>query len=277
MNRLLLLLCAASLVLASASLAADQGTDTRLEEWDDMAQTDRAVNLLLARPVGAGDLLFAVTHRARQSLTDHSGRDFLGLDAGGLKIGLGLRWGALPNLDVGVFRLNGTAEVFDTVELDLRYCMLRQEKHGIDVALRPGISWFIQPDRGDASGLFGQLIATRQIGRLTLDGGVLYHSDSSGDRKALADDDASLAFAVSAELRLSPKLAVCVETAPTLSGYGEAKPATSVAIKAFTYGHTFGIVVSNTQYIAADGVVAGSWRDWDRPILGFTVTRDIEF
>lgn len=261
---------------ATFSWAQETPMSNAADEWGDMAQSDRAVNLMCARPIDRGAFLFVVSHRARQSLTDHAGRDFAGLDAGGLKIGLGMRWGAFSGLDAGVFRLNGTAEIFDTVEFDLRVRVLSRKHHGIDVALRPGVSWFVQPDRGDASGVFGQLLATRTQGRrLILGAGLLYHADSSGDRKATSDDDESMALQVLAELRLSPKLAVSVETAPHLSGYGEDKPATSFALKAFTYGHTFSLVLSNTQYIGADGVVSGAWREWDTPIVGFTITRDI--
>jgi hypothetical protein len=264
-------------VLSPIPAYGDDGGSIEVTEWDVAAVSDRAVNLLMARPIEPGTFLFVVTHRARQSLTDHAGRDFLGLDAGGLKIGLGLRWGALDGLDVGVFRLNGTAEIFDTVEFDLRYRLFSQERLGIEVALRPGVSWFVQPNQEDASGFFGQLLTSRQLGRrVALGAGLLYHGESSGDRKTTADDEQSMALQALAEIRLSPKIAFCAEIAPTIGGYGEDKPAASMAFKAFTYGHTFSLVVSNTQYIGADGVVGGAWREWDEPIIGFSITRVIE-
>ncbi|MCU0610733.1 MAG: DUF5777 family beta-barrel protein [Candidatus Eisenbacteria bacterium] len=274
----MLFVLAAVVVLSAHPTWADTDVTVAVDTaWDDMSRSDRSVNALTATPIDPGTFLFVVTHRARQSLTDHAGRDFLGLDAGGLKIGLGLRWGVINGLDAGVFRLNGTAEIFDTVEFDLRSRLLSQEAHGLDVALRPGITWFIQPDQGDASGLFAQLLATRQLGhRATVGAGLLYHQDSSGDRKATMDDDESVALLAHGEFRLTPKLAVAVEAAPNLGGYGENKPSTSIALKVFTYGHTFSLVVSNTQYIGADGIVTGAWREWDEPIIGFTITRDIE-
>lgn len=35
------------------------------------------------------------------------------------------------------------------------------------------------------------------------------------------------------------------------------------------------LVASNTQYVSADGMVADAWRDWDEPIIGFNITREL--
>ncbi len=261
--------------------ATEVGAVTVLDDpdWqqDVFVREDRAVNALTAQTVRRNTILFVIMHRARQSFAEEGSGDFLGLDAGGLKVGLGLRYGVRDNFDVGVLRLNGTAEVFDTYEFDARYRVLDQSEHALDVALRAGLSWFVHPDAADASAAFGQLLAGRHLGRrLTAGAGLLYHADSSGDRKSTGDDDESFAVQGSLEVRLTAKLAWVVEVAANVTGYGEETPAASTSLKAFTYGHTFSLVVSNTQYVGADGIVANSWRDWDEPIIGFNITRELE-
>jgi hypothetical protein len=250
------------------------------DSWEQevMVRDDRAVNALTARTVRKNALLFVVIHRARQSFTDGRSGDFLGLDAGGLKVGLGLRFGVRDDLDIGVFRLNGTAEVFDTYELDARYRFLDRGRRPADVALRAGLSWFVHPDAGDASGAFVQLLASRRFGRrVNACTGFLYHADSSGDRKSAGDDDASVGVQGSVEVWLRSTLSLVVEAVANVGGYGEDRPAASTSLKAFTYGHTFSLVVSNTQYVGADGIVTNAWRDWDEPIIVFNITRDLRF
>jgi hypothetical protein len=248
-------------------------------EWEEgfLVRDDRAVNALTAQTVRKNAILFVIMHRARQSFAEEGRGDFLGLDAGGLKVGLGLRYGILDNADLGVLRLNGTAEVFDTYELDARYRVLDRRRHLLDLALRAGLSWFAHPGAGDASGVFAQLLGGQKFGRrLTAGAGLLYHADSSGDRKSTDDDDGSLALQGSLEVRLTGKVACVVEVGANVTGYGEDKPVTSASVKAFTHGHTFSLVVSNTQYVGADGIVANAWRDWDEPIIGFNITRELE-
>ncbi len=242
---------------------------------DERAATDRTINLLGPRPIEEGSLLFVVTHRARQSVGERTGHDFFGLDAGGVKIGLGLRWSPVGNLDVGVFRVNGTAEIFDSVEWDVRSLVFGQEHVGVTLGLRAGVSWFVQRDLEDASGAFGQVILGRTFGRLGLTAGVLSHTDSSGDRKASTDDDWTVAAFVAGEVRLAPGLTLAAEVVPPLGGYHEAHPTTSLGVKVYTHGHTFSLVLSTTQYGSADGVITGAWRTWDEPIVGFAITRDI--
>jgi hypothetical protein len=271
-------------VAAAPSLTAEELDDAVAVEyvtvddgWDleSLSPAERAVNLLTARTTPRGTILFIMMHRARESFADDGAGDFLGLDRGGLKVALGLRYGLREDLDVGTLRLNGTAEVFDTYEFDARYRLLSEEEHPLNLAVRAGVSWFAQPDAEDASGYFGQLLLDRRLGRrLSLGAGCLYHTDSSGARKSTADDDESVALGLWAEFRVLPWLAVDAEVAASLAGYGEDRPAASVALKAFTYGHTFTVAVTNTQYVGADGVVANAWRETDEPIIGFGLTRE---
>jgi len=271
-------------VFHDASVYAETGTESDFEiledegwDLDSYAKDERGVNSPTAATTQRGQLLVLIMHRARQSFTEDTCRDYFGLDAGGLKIGLGLRYGLIDRMDMGALRLNGTAETFDTYEFDLRYRFLDQEENYLDTAIRSGISWFRQPDEEDAIGSFWQLLATRRCGKRFLFGtGFLYHSDSSGDLKSNDDDDASMAVLGLMEFRLMPWLAWDAELTGNVSGYSETEPAVSSSLKLFTYGHTFSLVVSNTQYVGADGLVTNAWREWNDLILGFNITRQIE-
>ena len=249
------------------------------DDWnlDSYAPDDRGVNVTTPASIPPKNILILIMHRARESFTEDTCKNYFGFDAGGLKIGLGLRYGAFDRLDLGMLRLNGTAETFDTYEFDCRYRFLDQTTHHLSLAIRSGVSWFKQPDDEDASGFFAQLLAARKCGkRLLLGTGVLYHTDSSGDRKSTEDDDTSAAVLGSVEFRLIPWLALDAELVVNMSGYGEERPAFSSSVKCYTHGHTFSLVVSNTQNVGADGIVTNAWRKNDDLILGFNITRLIE-
>jgi hypothetical protein len=240
-------------------------------------QADRGLDLFTARVAHPESFVFAVTHRNRQPLARDPLHSFLGFDGGGLKIGLGLRYGILDGLDAGIFRQNGTVETFDTYELDLRYQLLSQERYPLDLALRGGVTWFAVAHGEDALAYFGQLLADRVFANRFLAGaGLLFHSDSSSDRKAVTALDPSLALALLAEARLLEWLALTGESSWNVAGYGQRYPTLSLAVKLVTHRHTFAIAVSNTQYVTADGVVANSRRGRaGQLVLGFNITREL--
>jgi hypothetical protein len=240
------------------------------------ARVERAVNLGAARTTRARSLLFTVDHRTNQPLGDSDFNDYLGLDAGGLKVGLGLRYGITDCLEAGFFRLNGTAEIFDVYEFDAKWRALSQERFFVNLAVRGGVTWFVQPDVDDYAGFFGQVLVDRVLfDRLLLGAGLLFHSESSNDVKSLDDDAWSMAAQVIAEVRVLPWLAIDLETAINLAGYGADNPVFALGIKLLTHRHTFSLVFSNNQYISADGVVSNTWRGFDDIIIGFQITREI--
>jgi hypothetical protein len=203
--------------------------------------------------------------------------DFLGFDSHGIKLGLGLRYGVTDRVDVGVFRLNGTIEVFDTYEVDLRYQLLNQARHGIDVAARGGLTWFVQEDRSDALGILAQLMASRLLfGRLLVSSGLLLHSDSSNDRKAATDPGHSVAAAAAVEYRLTGNVAWDLEVTAAFSGYRSRYPTFSTGPKILTHRYTVAVAITNTQYIGADGLVSNTRRgSYDKLILGVNLTREL--
>lgn len=243
-----------------------------------VSRVDRAVNQLTARPIRAGAIVFIVDHRTRQSFLtgkEELWHDYLGLDAGGLKIGLGLRFGILDDLDVGLYRLNGTSEVFDSYELDARYRFLDQENYGLDLAVRAGVTAFVHPGDIYALGYLGQLMLDRIFADELLVGlSVMVHSDSSNDVKSVDDTDWSLGLGVQLEWRFVDWMAWDLEVGANLAGYGADWPAFATSLKILSHRHTFSIVFSNTQYMGADGQVANTWRGFDDLILGFQITRE---
>ncbi len=248
---------------------------------------DRSVNLMHARTTRRGSLVLVVDHRTRQAFaTGESAADnlkqtffdFFGFDAGALKIGLGLRYGILDELDVGVYRLNGTAEIFDVYELDLKYRPLSQEKYAIDLAVRAGVTWFSQPKADDAAGGFGQLLIGRRFfDRLSIGTGLLFHSESSNEFKTNRDDAWSLAVPAWVDIRILSFLAWNVEIYANVAGYGSKYPAFASSVKFITNRHTFSLILSNTQYTSADGIVSNTDRDFDHLVVGFQIVREFSF
>lgn len=270
----------------AAAGASDRPTEVEgIEEvtpdslWSDEAfpRIDRAVNLMTARTTRKHAFLFVVDHRNRQPIDDEPFHDFLGFDGGGIKVGLGVRFGILDNLDVGLYRLNGTSEVFDVYEFDLKFQILNQEKHFLDVALRPGVTWFSQSHGEDAAGFFGQALVSRKFcERYTLGSGLLFHSDSSNDTKTDRDDDHSLAVQALLDVRLISWISWNIEMAANVAGYGSGKPALATSVRFITHRHTFSVVLSNTQYMSADGVVANTDRGFGDLVIGFQITRELQ-
>jgi len=246
--------------------------------WDPsrIVQMDRAVNLMWAQTVRPMALVLSVDHRTFSPAFDrNTWYDLFGFDGGGLRVGLGLRFGILDGLDCGASRFSNATDAFDTYQFDMKWRFLRADRHYLDLAVRAGLSWFSQRNARDAVGGFGQLLVSRTLwNRLTLGTGLLFHSDSSSDVKSTTDTNWSLAVPGGVEVRILPWLAWNVEASFRVAGYGAKWPAFSSALKFLSPRHVFALILSNTQYIGADGVVANASRDWKRLIVGFQVVRE---
>ena len=249
------------------------------DAWRDPAQfpaLDRGINLLTTRTVPKWHGSIIVDHRANEAIKEHPFDDFLGLDAGSLKIGLGLRLGLLDNLDVGIYRLNGTTEPFDTYEFDVRWRFLDQEKHWLSAAVRAGGTWFYVPSAADDSGVFGQLILEHLFARRVLwNVSALYHSNSTSDSKTARDPRWSLAIGTLIDVRLAKFMAWELEAIPAVAGFVDTHPYYSTALKFITNRHTFSIIVSTSQLTAADGVVSNTSRNVEKCVLGFKIVREL--
>ena len=163
-------------------------------------------------------------------------------------------------------------------ELDLRYRPIKQEQLFVDAAIRAGGTLFWQPGHLPAGGGYAQLVVDREFfDRVLIAGNVMAHSDSSNANKHQSDTNWSVAAGALLEVRLLSFLAWDLEAAVPFAGYKARYPSWSTALKFITNQHTFALIATNTQYISADGIVAGSDRGPAETILGFTIARQIAF
>jgi hypothetical protein len=238
---------------------------------------ERIINLLTAHPTRQYRLIFVVDHRAYQTFISSGDAfyEFLGLDAGTLKIGLGLRYGIFDFLDVGIYRLSNGIDAFDTYEFDVRGRFLRQDRHYLNMAARGGVTWFSQRENKDAVGYFFQTMLDRVVLRqLMLGVGFAFHSESSSDAKSADDTAYSGAVQGMAEWRAPKLVALATEVSWPVLGYRGDYPIFAFALKFLTHRHSFALVVSNSQYMCADGMVAGSWRSFSDLVFGIQVIRE---
>lgn len=238
---------------------------------------ERAISVPLPRTVPMGRLQYVIEHRNRTPVDDDPFDNFLGFDNGSVKIGLGLRYGLLDNLDISIYRINGTVERFDTWQYGARYQPLREESQIVDAAVIGGVTVFTLDDEEDATGGFGGLLIGRSFTRYFYASlGGLYHSNSSSFQKTAADEKDSTALLGSVIVRLSQGFALVAETSVPLDGYDAGSVAWAGGLKFITLGHTFNIVAGNTQYISLDGLAAGTSFDDNEVVLGFSITRGFE-
>jgi hypothetical protein len=115
------------------------------------------------------------------------------------------------------------------------------------------------------------------LDRVTAGLTLLYHQDSTGPVKYADDTDYSVALGGYLSVRIATFLAWDAELSERVAGYGATYPAWSTAVKFISWRHTFSIVVSNTEYISSDGIVANSPRGFGDLIMGFTITREVDF
>ncbi|HEY3358267.1 MAG TPA: DUF5777 family beta-barrel protein [Polyangia bacterium] len=146
------------------------------ENW---ARIDRVINVGNARATRRRTLQLVIDHRTFEPLQQHAFRDLVGFDAGGLKIGLGLRYGILDGLDVGAYRLSNGIDAFDAYQFDLKLRFLDQRTHVVDAAVRAGGTWFSQQGPTRGGGLVQLLVHHDFAARLLVGTGLLYHSSAS--------------------------------------------------------------------------------------------------
>ena len=238
---------------------------------------DRVVDSYTARTVRKHTFNTLISHRNYGGWLRDTGMSLFGFDKGLLKVQLGLRFGIFDFLDVGAVRLNGTIEQFDTYEFDLRWAAIAQSRFGLDIGVRAGVDWFVQPHANDAIAGFGEVM----IGRLNFDRvysgfNVLYNSNSSGPKKSVADTASSAAVQFALDWRVSSGFCLPFELTYAVAGYRLAYPNITFGPKWVTNRHMFAIVLSNTQYTTTDGIVTNTdriaFRDW---VLGFNITREL--
>ena len=242
-------------------------------------RTDRIVNVLTAQTVRPGAMTLTVDHRAYKSFWsgEDAWFDYLGLDSGNLKIGIGLRVGLKEYMDVGFYRLSNGRDLFDVYEFDTKMRFLSQDNAFVNASLRVGGTWFVQQNAPDAAGFLGQVNVDRRLfGTLLIGTGFAFHTDSSNDRKYYGDQDPSAAVLGYLEWRPVRRFSLNGEMAAAVAGYKSKYPNFAFSTRFLTHRHSFALVVSNTQYMSADGIVTNSWRGFGHMVFGFQIVREFQ-
>jgi hypothetical protein len=248
----------------------------------------RVFDSLTARTVRRGTFNTIINHRSSEGALDAPFDHLLGFDMGGLKVGLGVRYGIMDDWDVAIYRLAPGVNQFAAYEFDTRFRLLKEATHGVDLAVRVGGTWFhaqaanpVGVVWGDnAGGGFGHVVASRLLAdRFFLSLGVLGHSHSTtefADRKAAGEPKYSIAAQGAAEVRLSDAVAWAAEITGTLAGWHDSVPVITTGPRFYTSGHTFAFVVSNGQGSSVDAIVTNTPRyrlkEW---VVGFNITREL--
>ena len=242
------------------------------------AHNERIFNVLTARPLKPYTWMSTINHRSGTGLRDRPGYNWAGFAGGGLNVGLGLRYGVLNGLDVGILLVNHAIEPFNTYEYDARYQVLHQERHAMNAAVRLGGSLFHQQDASVANAWFGQVIVDRiWADRVITSINSAFHSNSSNPRKATDDPLATLSVGLGVEARCAEALALDAEITIPVAGYHVSLPGFSMGPKLITNRHTFSLLLANTQALSLDSTVTGgSSKSLGDFVLGFVITRQID-
>jgi hypothetical protein len=241
------------------------------------APVERALDVPLPRTVRKGYLQFVIGHRNRTPVDEDTFHNFFGFDGGNLKIGLGLYYGLLDNWDVGVYRLNGTVEKFDTWQFSTKWQALSETNRWVDFAVLGGASLYtISGEEEDWGGFVSPLFGRSLGEKFYASAGALYHSNSSALDKTAADTDYSTAVLGSLTARVSPRVMLVGEFSTPVAGYQARSTAWAGGIKFVTWGHSFSFLAGNTQSISLDGLAAGTALEGDEVVLGFVITRDFK-
>lgn len=276
-RRLLTLLIAAAL----ASPAAAQGpadppaAATTAAQDDDPdrdpndAQPDfyvATMNTTLRLP--KAKINFRLTHRFTTPLGqgdfgDLAGRLF-GLDGGAL-IGLDLKYGLLPGLDVGVYRTSGDR----TIQFQGRYNVLRDGASPVGLSVAANVDGTDNFSDEYSPGI--AIVLSRQLS----DRGAIYVQPAYVGNSNLiddVDDDYTAMIGVGARLRLGRNAYVFAEGSPRVSGFDPGVDLVSFGFEQRYGGHMFQLNVSNgfgttLAQVARGGTGGDNW------YLGFNLTR----
>jgi len=214
-------------------------------------------------------LAFRVTHRFTRSL----GRgdfgdlvnDFFGFDSGA-QIGLELRYGLLPGLQVGVHRTSDkTIEIFGQQNL----MQQKPDGHplGIDVI---GTFEGLDNMKDQKMGALGVLVS-RKVGKVAAiyaEPMVVLNTNPSTE-----GDNNTAMIGLGARVRIRPTTYLVGEVTPRFSGFRPGVDQGSFGLEMRAGGHTFQINFSNGfgttlgQIASRGGVTSDSW------YIGFNISR----
>lgn len=237
---------------------------------------ERLVEASLPRTTCPGCLVFALSHRPFVEAFEDPVRDFLGYDGGFLRVRIDLRVGLTPWLDVGATRTNGILrERYDAWSGDVRAARRFEFADGwkLDAGIESGFTWFEQEDAPDAVAPWFRQSAGLAAGPTWIGAGIDWHGNSSSPDKKSSDPDASLAIHSEFLFRLRANLALAIEAAQPLAGYGYRYPSWTIGPRWNTWRHAFSVWLGNARTGGPDGRVVGA-KDLGSPVLGFQLVRE---
>jgi hypothetical protein len=211
---------------------------------------------------------FRLTHRFTTPLGqgdfgDLAGRLF-GLDGGAL-VGLDLKYGLLPGLDVGVYRTS-----FDrTIQFQGRYNAIKDGNGPLGLSVVANVDGTDNFTDEYSPGV--AIVLSRELG----DRGAIYLQPSLVGNTNLIndiDDDHTAMVGIGARLRLGRNSYVFAEGSPRISGFTPGDDMVSFGFEQRYGGHVFQLNVSNgvgttLAQVARGGTGSDNW------YLGFNLAR----
>ena len=215
-----------------------------------------------------GKFNFRLTHRFTTSLGDGdfgdlAGRLF-GLDGGAL-VGLDLKYGLLPGLDVGIYRTS----LNQTFQLQGRYNVLRDSNGPFGMSVVANVDGTDNFSEEYSPGL--AIVMSRELG----DRGAIYFQPSYVGNVNLIndeDDDYSVMAGLGLRLRVGRNFYLFAEGSPRLSGYDRGVDMVSFGFEQRYGGHVFQLNFSNSFGTTLAQVARGG-TDSDNWYLGFNLAR----
>ena len=234
------------------------------------------VSLPTTRVLPHSKFAFRLTHRFSRPLDGGQAygnllEDFLGFDSPAL-IGLELRYGLAPGLQVGVHRNNTK-----NIQIFGKYQVVQPPAHGgvaIDAFLSvEGLDNF----REHYSTTIGGVVSRRFGDRLAVYAQPLWSANTNKpgllhpepEPFDLTDQD-TFVFGVGARLRVLETVAVSGEFLPRLAGFDQGQEYVGFAVEKVLGGHMFQLNFSNSIGVTPVQLAQGASRDW---FIGFNIAR----
>jgi cytochrome c oxidase subunit 2 len=219
---------------------------------------------------------FRLTHRFSRPVDGGAAygnllEDFFGFDSPAL-IGLELRYGLAPGLQIGIHRNNSR-----NLQLFGRYRVLSAAAHGgaaVDALVSvEGLDNF----RDHYSTSLGAVVSRRFADRLavyvepmwitnTNKPGLLHRQTDP----IVTTDENTFVFGVGARLKVLDTVAVTGEFLPRLAGFDQGENYVAIAVEKVAGGHLFQLNFSNSIGVTPAQLAQGASDDW---FIGFNISR----
>lgn len=228
----------------------------------------------LALPQNA--FAFRLVHRFSRPLDGGGGygnllEDLFGFDSPAL-IGLELKYGLAPGLQVGIHRNNTrNTQIFG------KYSLLSSQTHGgaaVDAFVSvEGLNNF----REEYSTTIGGIVSRRFADRVAVYIEPMWSSNTNkpgllhpGPDRFDATDEHSFVLGVGARVNVLETVSVTGEFLPRLAGFSQGDEYVAVAVEKVVGGHVFQLNFSNSIGVTPVQLAQGASQDW---FIGFNISR----